>query len=334
MTFAEIVRNLGNKIFAPVYFFHGEEPWYIDQLTDLIEDSILDAATRDFNQSVIYGYDVTPREVVDLARQFPMMGNYQVVIVKEAQELKSWDEIEKYIAQPLSTTILVLAHKHKKVDKRKAFYKTITGSKNVVVFESVKIRDNKIPDFIKEELAKKGFNIESRALQLMAEYLGNDLGKINNELQKLLINLPPNTRINEDHIEQNIGISKDFNVFELQNALVQRDILKAQRIVNYFEANPKDNPIQMLTPMLHNFFMKVFLYSNLAGNPPNIIASEIGVSPYFLSEYALAAKSFSPLKVKGVISDLRKLDLKSKGVDSTDSTGYDDLKVLVYKILN
>ncbi len=334
MTYNEIIRNVDNKIFAPVYLFHGDEPWYIDQLTDLIEESVLEPEMRDFNQSVVYGYDVSAKDVVDLARQFPMMGNYQVVIVKEAQELKSWDEIEKYLTQPQTTTILVFAHKHRKIDKRKTFYKTINSSKNAVVFESAKLKENKIPDFIKELLSKKGFGIENNALQLIAEYLGNDLGKINNEVQKLLINLPQNTLVNADHIEQNIGISKDFNIFELQKALSQRNAFKAQQIVNYFESNPKENPIQMLTPMLHNYFMRVFLYGNLSGNPPNTIASELGVSPYFLSEYAMASRTFSAIKVRGIISDLRKLDLKSKGVDSNDSSGYDDLKVLVYKILN
>ncbi len=334
MKYEEIVRDIGNKIFAPVYFFHGEESWYIDQLTDLLEDNVLDEGMRDFNQTLVYGYDVTAKSIVDLARQFPMMGNYQVVIVKEAQELKSWDEIETYLNNPLNTTILVLAHKHKKVDKRKSFYKKINASKNAVVFESAKIRDDKVPAFIKELLNQRGYSIREMALRLMSEYLGNDLGKINNELQKLMISIPTGSEITEAEIEQNIGISKDYNIFELQKALVSRDALKAQRIVNYFESNAKENPLQMLTVMLHNYFIKVFLYAQLAGNPPNVIASEIGIPPFIVSEYAAAARSFPPAKVKNIISAIRSLDLKSKGVDSTDSSGYDDLRVLIFQVIN
>ncbi len=334
MKYEEIVRDVRNKIYAPVYFFHGEEPWFIDQLTELLEDGVLDESMRDFNQSVVYGYDVDAKNIVDLARQFPMMGDYQVVIVKEAQVLKSWDEIETYVANPLKTTILILAHKHKTLDKRKTLYKKLSASKNCVVFESAKLKENKVPDFIKGVLGQKGYGIRLQALQLMSEYLGNDLGKVNNELQKLMISLPRGAEITEEDIENNIGISKDFNIFELEKALVARDALKAQRIVNYFESNPKDNPIQMLTVMLHNYFMKVFLYGQLAGNPPNVIASELGIPPFGLPEYASASRVFPPLKLKKIISAIRQLDLKSKGLFTSDSSGYDDLRVLIYQIIN
>jgi len=334
LKYEEIIRDVKNKIFAPVYFFHGEESWYIDQLTELLEDNVLDESMRDFNQSVVYGYDVTAKNVVDLARQFPMMGNYQVVIVKEAQVLKSWDEIEVYVANPLKTTILVLAHKHKTLDKRKTLYKKLSASKNCVLFESAKLKENKVPDFIKGILGQKGFGIGVHALRLMSEYLGNDLGKVNNELQKLMISLAPGAEITEDDIENNIGISKDFNIFELEKALVARDALKAQRIVNYFESNPKENPIQMLSVMLHNYFMKVFLYAHLAGNPPNVIASELGIPPFGLPEYASASRVFPPPKLKKIISAIRQLDLKSKGLFTSDSSGYDDLRVLIYQIIN
>jgi len=334
LKYEEIIRDVRNKIFAPVYLFHGEESWYIDQLTELLEENVLDESMRDFNQSVVYGYDVTDKNIVDLARQFPMMGNYQVVIVKEAQELKSWDEMEAYLAKPLNTTILVLAHKHKKIDKRKTFYKKMSASKNCVVFESAKLNENKVPDFIKGILGQHDFRIGTHALRLMSEYLGNDLGKVNNELQKLMISLPAGTEISEDDIEKNIGISKDFNIFELEKALVARDALKAQRIVNYFESNPKENPIQMLSVMLHNYFMKVFLYAHLAGNPPNVIASELGIPPFGLPEYASASRVFPPPKLKKIISAIRQLDLKSKGLFTSDSSGYDDLRVLIYQIIN
>ncbi|OFZ07557.1 MAG: hypothetical protein A2338_02990 [Bacteroidetes bacterium RIFOXYB12_FULL_41_6] len=191
-----------------------------------------------------------------------------------------------------------------------------------------------MPDFIRELITQKGYDVHTAAMMLLAEYLGNDLSKINNEIQKLIISIPPGSLITEDHIEQNIGISKDFNIFELQKALIQRDALKAQRIVNYFESNPKENPLQMLTVMLHNYFIKVFLYAQLHGQPPNAIASELGIPPFAVSEYAGAARVFTPDKVKQILSSIRQLDLKSKGVDSTDSTGYNDLRVLIYKIIN
>ncbi|MDP2721737.1 MAG: DNA polymerase III subunit delta [Bacteroidales bacterium] len=334
MKYEEIIRNIERKIFAPVYFFHGEEPWYIDQLTDLLENNVLDESLRDFNQTVAYGYDLSAREIVDMARQFPMMGNFQVVIIKEAQELKSWDEIENYLDNPLSTTILVLAHKHKKVDKRKTFYKKINTSKNAVVFESAKLKEAKVPEFIRELIRQKGYDMQSGALLLLSEYLGNDLSKINNELQKLIISIPKGSMISEDDIEQNIGISKDYNIFELQKALTQRDALKAQRMVNYFESNPKENPLQMLTVMLHNYFIKVFLYSHLHGQPQNVIASELGIPPFIVSEYAAAARVFPPNKVKKILAGIRLLDLKSKGVDSTDASGYNDLRVLIFQMIN
>jgi len=334
LKYDEIIRNIDHKIFAPIYFLHGEEPWYIDQLTNLIENNVLEEGLRDFNQKVAYGYDLSARDIVDIARQFPMMGNFQVVIIKEAQELKSWDEIETYLDNPLKSTILVLAHKHKKIDKRKTFYKKINASVHAVVFESEKIKEAKVPDFIRELIEQKGYDVHTAAMMLLAEYLGNDLSKINNEIQKLIISISPGSLITEDHIEQNIGISKDFNIFELQKALIQRDALKAQRIVNYFESNPKENPLQMLTVMLHNYFIKVFLYAQLHGQPQNAIASELGIPPFAVSEYASAARVFTPNKVKQIISSIRQLDLKSKGVDSTDSSGYNDLRVLIYKIIN
>jgi DNA polymerase-3 subunit delta len=227
-----------------------------------------------------------------------------------------------------------LAHKHKKVDKRKTFYKKINTSKNAVVFESAKLKEAKVPEFIRELIRQKGYDMQSGALLLLSEYLGNDLSKINNELQKLIISIPKGSMISEDDIEQNIGISKDYNIFELQKALTQRDALKAQRMVNYFESNPKENPLQMLTVMLHNYFIKVFLYSHLHGQPQNVIASELGIPPFIVSEYAAAARVFPPNKVKKILAGIRLLDLKSKGVDSTDSSGYNDLRVLIFQMIN
>ncbi len=334
MKYEEIIRDIKSNIFSPVYFLTGEEPYFIDKITSLLENSILDEGMRGFNQTVIYGRDVTVKEVVDLSRRHPMMGNYQVVIVKEAQYINNIESIESYIGSPLDTTILIIAYKYKKVDKRKSFYKKLNSSKSTVVFNSEKLRDWAIPKWIEAEIRTRDLSISPVALRLMSEYLGNDLGKITNEIDKLVINLNKESKITEVEIEQNIGISKDYNLFELQNAFTDRDRLKAQRIVQYFEANPKDHPLQMISPMLHNYFIKVFLYHFIKNKEPNKIAAELGVHPFFVKDYGKASKLFTPQKVKGIISRIRTLDLKSKGVDSNDSTGYGELKELVFSIMH
>lgn len=334
MEYDHIIRDIQNNIFSPVYFLAGDEPYFIDHITSLLENSILDEDLKGFNQTIVYGRDVTVKEVIDLSKRYPMMGNYQVIIVKEAQYLNQIEDIEPYIVSPLDTTILILAYKHKKVDKRKSFYKKMNSSKSTTVFNSEKVRDYLIPKWIETEIRKKGYSISQVALRLMTEYLGNDLGKISNEIGKLVINLDSKAKITENEIERNIGISKDFNLFELQNALSSRDQLKAYRIIQYFEANPKDHPLQMISVMLHNYFIKIFLYHKIKNKQPNIIASELGVNPYFVKDYSNASKTFSPQKIINIISGIRTLDLKSKGVDSNNANSYGELRELVYKILN
>ncbi len=334
MKYEEIIRDIKNNIFSPVYFLSGEESYFIDKIITLLEDSILDDGMKGFNQTIVYGRDVTVKEVVDLSRRYPMMGNYQVVIVKEAQYINNIENFESYIASPLDTTILIIAYKYKKVDKRKSFYKKLNSSKSTVIFNSEKLRDWAIPKWIEAEIRTRDLSISPVALRLMSEYLGNDLGKIINEIDKLVINLNKESKITEVEIEQNIGISKDYNLFELQNALTDRDQLKAHRIVEYFEANPKDHPLQMISPMLHNYFIKVFLYHFIKNKEPNKIAAELGVHPFFVKDYAKASNVFPQHKVKDIISRIRTLDLKSKGVGSNDSTGYGELKELVFSIMH
>jgi len=334
LKYEDILRDIQNNIFSPVYFLSGEEPYYIDNITSLLEKSILDQDLRGFNQTIIYGRDVSVKEVIDLCRRYPMMGNYQVVIVKEAQYLNQIENLEAYINTPLDTTILVIAYKHKKIDKRKAFYKKMKASKSTVLFDSERIRDYLIPKWIESEITNRGYSISPIALMLMSEYLGNDLGKISNEIDKLVINLAKQTRITEIEIEENIGISKDYNLFELQNALGERDQLKAHRIIQYFEANPKDHPLQMISPILHNYFLKIFLYHQIKNKEPNKIASELGVHPFFVKDYSKASRLFSPQKIIKIISDIRTLDLKSKGVDNLNATSYGELKELIYKAMN
>lgn len=332
--YEEILRDIKNNIFSPIYFLSGEEPYFIDKIVSQLENNILDEDLRGFNQTIVYGRDVTVKEIVDLSRNYPMMGNYQVVIVKEAQYVINIENIESYISSHLDTTILIIAYKYKKVDKRKSFYKKLNSSASTTLFISEKLRDYLIPKWIEAEIRTRDMSISPVALRLMSEYLGNDLGKIINEIDKLVINLEKQTTITEVEIEKNIGISKDYNLFELQNALSEKNQLKAQRIVQYFEANPKDHPLQMISPMLHNYFIKVFLYHFIKNKEPNKIASELGVHPFFVKDYGKASMAFPPHKVKDIISGIKILDLKSKGVENNNATGYGELKELVFKIMN
>jgi len=334
MTAEEIIKDLQNKIYSPVYFFYGEEPYFIDVLINYIEHNVLDDSQREFNQMVVYGRDVSPKDISDLSRRFPMMGNYQVVIVKEAQDVKNIQELDIYLESLPDTTILVIGYKYRKLDKRKTFYKKLSKSKNIVLFESQKLKDYQVPAWIDKSAREMGFTITPVATELLYEHLGNDLGKIRNELNKLAINLETGSEVTVDEIEKNIGISKDFNVFELHKSLGQRNALKAQRIVNYFEDNPKEHPLQMISVLLHNHFMKVFLYHQISNRNPREIAAELGINPFFVDDYKNAAKVFSQQKIKSIISDIRTLDLKSKGVGSTDASGYGELKTLVFKIIH
>jgi DNA polymerase-3 subunit delta len=316
-----------------VYFFQGEEPFFIDQLTHFIEKNALDDDVKEFNQTVVYGRDVVPKDVIDLARRFPMMGNYQLIMVKEAQALNKIEEIEAYLKSPLNTTILVIAYKYKKFDKRRSFYKLLDKSEDVVVFNSDRLKDYQVPQWIEKTAELLGYSINPVSSSLLADYLGNDLGKIHNELEKLAINMEPGSTITENEIEQNIGISKDFNIFELQSALVKKDALKAYRIVQYFEANPREHPLQMISVMLHNYFLKVFLYHHIRGAKQGEIAAELGVNPYFVKDYAQASKVFSVSMIRNILSQIRILDLRSKGIGSTDANSYGPLKELVFEII-
>ncbi|HEY9113320.1 MAG TPA: DNA polymerase III subunit delta [Bacteroidales bacterium] len=334
MDFKSILNDIKNKIFAPVYFFYGDEPFFIDQLTRYIEQNALDESVKDFNQSVVYGRDSSGRDVVDLARRFPMFGNYHLVIVKEAQDLKDIEVLEPYLEAPSASTILVISFKYKKPDGRKSVFKKLIKNPNFISFESKKLYDNQVPGWIEKAVAELHCSIQPHAVQMLADYIGNDLSRINNELDKLMISTKQGELITAEKVEDNIGISKDYNIFEFQKALVQRDALKAYRIVQYFEANPKENPLQMMTVILHNFFIKVLICNELSNLTDNKLAGEIGVSPVFVKDYRQAARIFSPVKVKSIISEIRKIDLRSKGVGTVDSNSYGTLQELVYKVVH
>ncbi len=334
MNASEIFDALKKKIYSPVYFFYGEEPFYIDELTGYIEQNVLDEASRGFNLTVVYGLDVTARDVVDLARRFPMMGNYQVVIVKEAQNIQNFEPLEEYLDHPMESTILVINYKYRKLDKRKTLYKRLNKSKKVVLFESSRVYESRIPNWIAERVGMLGYTITPKSEMMLAEFLGADLSRIANEINKLTINLPDGAAITEELVERNIGISKDFNVFELQNALARRDLFKALRILLYFEANPKQNPLQMVTVLLFGFFMKVLMVHQFRNESKNTVASKLGVSPFFIGEYQMAARNYSPSKLKDIISDLRQVDLKSKGLGATDATSFGALKEWLFRVVS
>ena len=332
MTFEEITGDIKRKIYHPVYLLHGEEPYFIDAITDLIESTVLTDSEKEFNQTVVYGRDSDPGKIIDLAKRFPMMANYQVVIVKEAQDIDKIENLQPYMEKPTPTTILVLAHKYKKIDSRKSFAKSI--DKAGVLFESSRIYENKVPAWINSQVQSQGYSIRPEACQMLAEYLGNDLSRISNELEKLVINLPEGTAIDSALIERNIGISKDYNIFELQNALGSRDVTKANRIINYFASNTKQNPTIVVVTVLFGFFMKLMIYHQLKDKSPKSAASALGVNPYFVKDYALAAQNYPFKKLRVIIGLLREYDLRLKGVNNGATDESELLRELIFKILH
>jgi len=332
MKFEQILADLKNKIYHPVYFLYGEEPYFIDFICDHIEQNVLNEAEREFDQTVYYGRDVTPGIIIDTARRYPMMSGYQVVIVREAQETGRIEDLQPYVEKPLRSTILVLAYKYQKIDKRKSFAKSI--EKNGVLFESAKLYDNQVPAWINTQINSRGFKISPKPCSLLAEYLGADLGRIMNEIEKLVINLPEGQTITEEIIERNIGISKEYNVFELQSSLGNRDILKANRIISYFAANPKQNPAVVVLTVLFNFFVKLMIYHQLKDKSRNNVASVLSVSPFFVKDYSEAAGNYSQKKLREIIGLLREYDLRIKGVNNASTEGNELLKELVFKILH
>jgi DNA polymerase-3 subunit delta len=340
MTAAEIIKDLTNKKYKPLYLLHGEEPYYIDLVSNFVEHKLLPDAEKSFNQTVFYGKDTEIMSVLGASKRYPMMADYQVVLVKEAQDMK-WgsDDADKksinpllnYLENPLPSTILVFCYKYGKFDKRKKTYKAI--EKNGLIFDSTPLYDSKVPAWIEGFIAEKGYKINQQATFMLAEYLGNDLSKIANELEKLLLNITAGQEISLKHIHDNIGISKEYNVFELQTALSKKDAFKANQIINYFEANPKANPMVLVLGNLNNFFSKVLTYHYVKDRSPQNLARELGVNPYFIKDYEQAARSYNYGKTMQIISYLREYDLKSKGVDSNADNG-GLMKELVFKILH
>ncbi len=343
MTFEQIIKDLKNKVYHPVYFLHGTEPYYIDKITDHITKDVLDEDSREFNQTVLYGREADMLTLLSYAKRFPMMSDYQVVVVKEAQDMKdlfgkekgdgkSKDPFTAYLESPLRSTILVFCYKYKTVDKRTKIAKVL--KEKTVFFDSKKIYDDKLPAWIHAFVNDRSLRISPAAANLLAEYLGNDLSRISNEIEKLILNLKDKKEITAEHIELYIGISKEFNVFELQKAIGAMDVLKANRIVNYFIANPKSNPMVLTMGNFYNYFSKLMLYHSLNDKGQGNIASALGVNPFFVKEYTAAARHYPAKKIHAIIHYMRECDMKSKGVGSTESEPGELLRELVFKIMH
>ena len=329
----KIVNDIRNSNIKPIYFLMGEEPYYIDKLSDFIEQNVLAEEEKGFNQTILYGRDVTIEDIVATAKRYPMMAERQVVIVKEAQDLtRTIDKLESYVENPMLSTVLVFCYKYKTLDKRKKMTKLM--DKVGVVYESKKLYDNQVGDWIKRVLSGKNYSIEPKANAMLVEFLGTDLSKINNELEKLQIILPKGSTIMPKHIEENIGFSKDFNNFELLNALGSRNQLKAFQIAQYFSDNQKANPLVVTTSTVFGFFIKILKYHGLKDRNPKNVASVLGVSPYFLKDYDLALKNYPMKKVSQIVSAIRDIDVKSKGVGANALSQSNLLREMLYKIFN
>lgn len=310
----------------------GEEPYYIDKISEFIEANVLTEEERGFNQMVLYGRDVTVEDIVANAKRYPMMAEYQVIIVKEAQDLsRTIEKLVDYARQPQPSTILVLNYKYKTIDKRKTLYKTI--QKMGMVYESKKLYENQVGEWIRRVLSSKDYTISPKAAQMLVEFLGTDLSKINNELEKLQIILPKGTQITPEHIEENIGISKDYNNFELRKAIGERNVVKAHQIINYFSENPKDNPMIMTVSLLFNFFSQLLQFHGLNDKSPRNISETLKINPFFVNEYILAAKNYPMKHVSGIVATLREFDVKSKGVGANALPQSDLLKEMLVRIM-
>lgn len=332
-TYEGIMSDLRKRIFKPVYFLAGDEPYYIDLITDYIAEKILTEEERAFNQIIIYGEDTTVNAIIETARRFPMMASHQVVIVKEAQALRKMEDLLLYVEKPLNSTILAFCYKYKVIDKRTKLYKALDSQG--AYFESMRLRDYQIPPWIERYLMTKGIKIDPDASAMLTEFLGTDLHKITNELDKLLITMPAGKPVvTTALIEKNIGISKDFNNFELQKAIGDRNIYKANMIVNYFAENQKDNPVTLTIASLFSLFTKILTYHYTADKSKNNVAAALKIVPYFVKDYEVWSKKYSAAKTIQIIGLLRTYDMKTKGFGDVSTEPGDLLKELIYKIMH
>ena len=329
----KITNDIKNGLIKPIYFLMGEEPYYIDKLTEFIENNILSEEEKGFNQMIMYGRDVTIEDIVGAAKRYPMMAERQVIVVREAQDLiKTIDKLQSYAENPQPTTVLVFAYKYKTLDKRKSLVKII--QKSGLLFESKVMYENQVGTWISKILKGKGYQIEPKATLMLVEFLGTDLSRINNELEKLQIILPKGVTITPSHIEENIGFSKDFNVFEFRKAIGERNQLQAYRIADHFAQNKKDYPIFGTTGSVFSFFSSLLQYHGLKDKSPGNVAKVLKVNPYFLKDYDVALKNYPMRKVSSIVSVLREVDVLSKGVGANQLHESDLLKEMLAKIFN
>lgn len=335
MTFNEIITQFQKKDLRPIYFLHGEEPYYIDKLVDYATENILSEGERDFNQTVFYAKDTAPIDVLDAATRLPMMSEYQVVVVKEAQDFKpasAWEIFERYIESPSKSTVLIFAHKYKSMDKRSRVFKLL--KKNAIIFDSEPVKEYQLAAWITNFIHEKNYQITAKATALLAEFVGNDLSRIANELEKLFILVPPDQQINEKHIEMHIGISKDYNVFELVNAVLEKDVIKANKIIRYFGQNPKATHITIVLANLHSLYQRLFKVHFAKTEDPRQIASMLGIHPYPAKELMLNKRKHPAKVISRNFSLLREYDLLAKGVNNVGIPENELLRELIYKLLH
>lgn len=330
----DILKELRAKQYRPIYYLMGEESYYIDLIADYITDNVLSETEKEFNLTVVYGADVDIATVINAAKRYPMMSEYQVVIVKEAQAIRNMEELSFYLQKPLNSTILVICHKHGTLDKGKKLAAEV--EKVGILFESKKIKDSQLPAFINSYMKRKGIDMEPKASAMLADFVGTDLSRLTGELEKLIITLPAGQkRVTPEQIEKNIGISKDYNNFELRSALVEKDILKANKIIKYFEENPKTNPIQMTLSLLFNFYSNLMLSYYSPEKTEQGIASWLGLkSPWAARDYLTAMRRYNGVKTMQIIGEIRYADAKSKGINNASMSDGDILRELVFKILH
>ena len=334
ITCDDILKELRAKQYRPVNYLMGEEPYYIDLIADYITDNILTETEKEFNLTVVYGADVDIATVINAAKRYPMMSEHQVVVVKEAQNIRNMEELSYYLQKPLLSTILVICHKHGVLDRRKKLAAEI--EKTGVLFESKKVKDAQLPAFITSYMKRKGIDVEPKATAMLADFVGPDLSRLTGELEKLIITLPKgHTRVTPEQIEKNIGISKDYNNFELRSALVEKDVLKANKIIKYFEENPKTNPIQMTLSLLFGFFSNLMLAYYAPEKSEQGIANMLGLrTPWQAKDYLAAMRRYNGVKTMQIIGEIRYADAKSKGVGNPSLSDGDILRELVFKILH
>ena len=327
-----LLKEIRNKKFEKIYFLHGEEPYFIDVLTKAIQDNALEESERDFNQSILYGKDAEVLSLISELKSYPMMAERRLVILKEAQYFKAIEQLESYLENPANSTIFVICYKYKTFDARK---KTLKNAlKNGVVFKSEKVKEYQLAEWIQQYIKTTGYELTSKACMLLIESLGNDLGRIVKELEKLAVLIEKGTIINENHIEENIGISKDYNVFELTNAVANKDNLKALKIVDYFEHNPKAADLVFVISNLFNFFSQIMRIHFLPNKSREAVARALGVHPFVAGELTNAKNKYDPRKIAANIALIHEYDLKSKGVGNTSATQGELMREMVYQLIH